>query len=102
MKTILPVDISVEISNSDGLISLTNVWPMISPNMGFHYGDNIALSGEGQYDVTLQISPLQANLTDLFVGRLAEGQLAKMQFTFDTTDTYNLEIRRLDEKAGTR
>jgi len=100
--TILPADVSVEIGNSDGQVSSTNLWPMISPNMGFHYGDNIVLPGEGKYDVTLQIGPLQASRTDPFDGRFTESQSATMQFTFDTNETYNLEIRRLDEKAGTR
>ena len=101
-ETILPVDISVEISNSGGQVSTTNLWPMISPNMGFHYGDNIALPGEGQYDVTLQVGPLQTARTDPLKDRFTQGQSATMQFTFDTSETYNLEIRRLGEKAGTR
>ncbi|MDS0223427.1 iron transporter [Haloarcula sp. S1AR25-5A] len=101
-ETILPVDVSVEISNSDGRVSSTNLWPMISPNMGFHYGDNIALPGEGKYDVTLQVGPLQTARTSPFDGRFTEGQAATMQFTFDTAETYNLEIRRLGEKAGIR
>ncbi|WP_135666894.1 iron transporter [Halorhabdus rudnickae] len=101
-RTILPVDVSVEISNSDGQVFSTNLWPMISPNMGFHYGDNIALPGEGQYDVMLQVGPLQTARTDPLTDRFTQGQSATMQFTFDTSVTYNLEIRRLGEKAGTR
>lgn len=101
-ETILPVDVSVEISNGNGQVSSTNLWPMISPNMGFHYGDNIALSGEGQYEVTLQIGPLQTTRTEPLMGRFTEGQSATMQFTFDTSETYNLGIRRLGEKAGAR
>ena len=101
-KTILPVDVSVEIHNSDGAVTATNLWPMISPNMGFHFGDNIALPGEGQYNVTLQVGPLQANRSGALDGRFTEGQSATMQFTFDTSETYNLAIRRLGEKTGTR
>jgi hypothetical protein len=101
-ETILPVDVSVEISNGDGKVSSTNLWPMISPNMGFHYGDNIALPGEGQYDVTLRIGPLQMARTEPLEGRFTQEKSATMQLTFDTSGTYNLGIRRLDEKAGTR
>lgn len=101
-NTILPVDISAEISNADGRVSSTNLWPMISPNMGFHYGDNIGLSGEGKYDVTLRIGSLQTNRTDPFEDRFMEGQSATMSVTFDTSETYNLEYRRLGETAGTR
>ena len=101
-KTILPLDISVEISNDDGRVTSTNLWPMISPNMGFHYGDNVGLPGEGQYDATLSVGPLQTNRTEPFEGRFADAQSATIRFTFDTSETYNLEYRRLREKAGTR
>ncbi|MDS0296924.1 iron transporter [Halogeometricum luteum] len=101
-KTILPLDISVEISNTDGQVTSTNLWPMISPNMGFHYGDNVGLPGEGQYDITLRVGPLQTNRTEPLEGRFTEAQSATMSFTFDTSETYNLEYRRLGEKAGTR
>ena len=100
-ETILPLDISAEISH-DGQVTTTNLWPMISPNMGFHYGDNIGIPGEGQYDVTLRVGPLQTNRTKPFEGRFTNTQSANMSFTFDTSETYNLEYRRLGEKAGTR
>lgn len=100
--TLLPVDVSIEIRHSDGQVAATNLWPMLSPNMGFHYGDNIALPGEGQYEVTLQVGPLQTTRTAPLAGRLTQGQSASMAFTFDTSETYNLDIRRLGKKAGTR
>lgn len=100
--TILPVDISVDVRNDEGQVSSTNLWPMISPNMGFHYGDNITLSGEGQYEVTVQVGPLQTDRTDPFDRRFTSRQSASMQFTFDTDETYSLDIRRLGDKAGTR
>ena len=101
-KTILPLDISAGISTDNGEVTSTNLWPMISPNMGFHYGDNIALPEEGTYDITLRVGPLQINRTKPFQGRFTESRAATMSFTFDTSETYALEIRRLGDKAGAR
>jgi len=101
-ETVLPLDISTEISNDDGQVSSTTLWPMLSPNMGFHYGDNVTLPAEGQYDITLSVGPLQATRSEPFENRLTESKSATMSFTFDTSETYNLELRRLGEKAGTK
>ncbi|MBV0926005.1 iron transporter [Halomicroarcula limicola] len=101
-NTILPVDISAEISDTDGRVASSTLWPMISPNMGFHYGDNIGLPGEGTYDITLRVGPLQTNRTKPFEGRFTEAHSATMSFTFDTSETYDLAYRRLGEKAGSR
>ncbi|MDZ7850820.1 MAG: iron transporter [Halodesulfurarchaeum sp.] len=101
-ETILPVDVSTEISSTDGDSISTNLWPMISPTMGFHYGDNIPLPGEKRYEITFHVGPLQAHLTEPFRGRFTEPRSASMEFSFDTSETYNLEIRRLNELAGTR
>lgn len=100
--TILPLDVTVDISNDNGQVAHKSLWPMLSPNMGFHGGDNVVLPGEGTYDVTLSAGPLQMNRTKPFEGRFTEPRTAKTTFTFDTSDTYNLEYRRLGEKAGTR
>ena len=101
-KTILPLDVSVDISSDDGQSINRSLWPMLSPNMGYHGGDNIALPGEGTYDVTLSVGPLQMNRTKKFAGRFTERRTAETSFTFDTNKTYDLDIRRLGEKAGTR
>ena len=101
-NTVLPIDISLKVRDDSGTITTATQWPMLSPNMGFHYGDNIALPGERTYDATLSIGSLQTNRTKPFEGRFTEPRSATMSFSFDTSETYNLDIRRLGEKAGTR
>lgn len=99
---ILPLDVTIELTGGTEELTTTNLWPMISPNMGFHYGDNIELPGEGQYEATLRVGPLQADRTNEFENRFTESHSATITFTFDTSETYNLEYRRLGDKAGTR
>ena len=98
---VLPLDVSLELTTNDGTTTTTNLWPMLSPNMGFHYGDNIELPGEGRYEATLRVGGLQANRARGFENRVTTSRSATITFTFDTSETYNLEYRRLPEKAGT-
>ena len=48
---------SVNISKQDEKGETITLWPMLSQNMGFHAGDNVSLSGEGQYSITVDIAP---------------------------------------------
>ncbi|MFC7198095.1 iron transporter [Halospeciosus flavus] len=100
--TVLPTAVSVDVRNEEGRVSTTNLWSMLSPNMGFHYGDNVALSGSGEYEATVRIAPVQAARTRPFKGRFTEMRTAQFQFTFESAETYDLPIRRLSKKAGTR
>lgn len=100
--TILPIDLSVTVSDGDGEVASTNLWPMVSPNMGFHYGDNVALDGEGEYRATVRAGPLQMDRTGTLEDQFATSRSVTLEFTFDTSETYNLEIRRLGEQAGQR
>ena len=101
-KVVLPLDVTLEISNDDEIVTQLSPWPMHSPSMGFHYGDNVSLPGEGTYTATLRVSPMQARRTGAFEGQFDAVTTATLQFEFDTNETYNLEIRRLQEKAGER
>lgn len=100
--TVLPVDVSVEIGLGNGERRTTTLWPMLSPNMGFHYGDNVALPGPGTYDLSLAVGPLRTDRTEPFRGRFTERRETSLQFTFDPGETYDLAIERLGERAGSR
>lgn len=101
-ETILPVDVSMDVDTGDGDTTSTTLWPMISPTMGFHYGDNIPLPGEGQYDLTFHVGPLHVHRTAPLEGRFVESRTTSMNFSFRTSETYDLEIRRLTDQAGSR
>ena len=51
----------VTITDSDGKIVFDErMWPMISRDMGTHYGINVPLPQSGKYDVELRVGPPQA------------------------------------------
>ncbi|WP_323192132.1 iron transporter [Halostella sp. PRR32] len=101
-ETVLPIDMSLEIRNDDGVVSERAPWPMLSQSMGFHYGDNVALPSEGEYTATLRVSPMQTNRTGAFSGRFSELQTAEIPFEFDTDEAYGLDIDRLEDRRGQR
>ena len=100
--TVLPTEVSAEVTRDGKAIDSRSLWPMLSPTMGFHYGDNLSLDGEGNYTANLTINPVQARTTGALKGRFTNSQTVEMPFEFDTNEVYDLPLRRLGDKAGTR
>lgn len=99
-ETVLPIDMSLEIRNDDGVVTEQSPWPMLSQSMGFHYGDNVVLPHEGAYTATLRVSPMQTKRTGAFEGEFTESQTVEISFEFDTDEVYNLDIQQLEEQRG--
>ncbi|WP_440772798.1 DUF7350 domain-containing protein [Natronorubrum sp. DTA28] len=83
---ILPVDTGAEIAVSlDGeqVGSPQSAWPMISQEMGFHFGDNVPLEEEGTYAVDVEIPSLSVRTTGDLEGRFTESATATFEFEYD-------------------
>ncbi|WP_435095943.1 iron transporter [Halarchaeum sp. P4] len=87
---------------ADGELVTSNApWPMLSQSMGFHFGDNVALPGDGgSYEVSVRVGAPAARR----VGTLAD---APESVTFDFSLAYSqseLEAvsRRFVRTAGER
>lgn len=76
-------------------------WPMISPTMGFHFGDNIALRSEGTYTITVRVGPVTDRRLGGFAGRFDEGTEATVAFEFSRRRRDELAYRTFDDRAGT-
>jgi len=56
--TVLPgASVDIEHTGPDGETASVTPWQMLSQQMGVHYGDNVALGGEGNYDVVVRVVP---------------------------------------------
>jgi len=101
-NTVLPeVGLSIEISRDGALVSEEVIYPMLSQRMGFHYGGNFTLDGDGTYDVRLSVGGMQIPRTGAFEGRFGEPATADLELTF--TEATRSEIRVRDiEQAGQR
>jgi len=84
----------------DGTVS-DAPWSMLSQPMGFHYGDNVQLPGEGPYDVTVSVGAPSAART----GALADApDSLSFGFTLDyeRATLEDISWHRFPEKEGTR
>ncbi|MFB6282438.1 MAG: iron transporter [Halobacteria archaeon] len=98
--TVMPsANVSAALRKDGELVADRELWPMVSERMGFHYGDNIPLSGSGSYEVNVEVTPptseLQGGLADRF-GEVSEGSLT---FSFSEQKLGNLKLKKFD-KAG--
>ena len=74
-------------------------WPMLSQQMGFHFGDNVPFTENGTYEVEVQMGPIDARKTGAFAGRFEEAVSTtfELEFTRETQATAALDVNYLDE-----
>ena len=74
--------LSIEISNQDGLVSEEVVYPMLSQQMGFHYGANFPLDGNDVYDVRVSVGATSVARYGSLAERLDEPAAATVSFDY--------------------
>ena len=101
---ISPMDANPTVTVSKGGESVTTLspWTMLSQNMGFHTGDNVALPGAGDYTVAVEVPPTSARPTGAFAGRFGSRRSFEFSLTFDPEKVSDISFEELDERAGTR
>ncbi len=60
-----------------------SLWPMLSQEMGLHYGDNVDLPADGTYAVGVELPPLSIRRTGSLADRFADAATATFEFTYD-------------------
>ncbi len=93
---------SITVSQGDDSVMTLTPWMMLSQNMGFHAGDNVALPGAGEYSVTVDVPPTAARRTGAFEGRFASQHSFEFTLTYDPQEMDDIRFERLDERAGKR
>jgi len=101
---VIPIDagLSAEITQDGGLVAQEVIYPMLSQNMGFHYGSNFALDGNGTYTANVSIGGTRMRRTGRFAGEFSSPVTTTFEFAFDTAELYDLSFRQLPEKQGER
>jgi uncharacterized protein involved in high-affinity Fe2+ transport len=102
-NTVLPdTGLSVEITRDGELVSQEVIYPMLSQQMGFHYGANFELPGEGTYTATLSVGAMSTRRTGAFRGLFSEPRSAEIDFEYAEAGLNEIPFRVLEEKAGTK
>ncbi|MDS0294569.1 DUF7350 domain-containing protein [Halogeometricum luteum] len=100
---VLPVDsgLTIEILRDGNLVSEEIAYPMLSQQMGLHYGSNYALDGEGSYEVTVRVGGVSLRRTGAFEGRFGQAETATFDIEFDTDELYDVPLTN-PENPGSR
>jgi uncharacterized protein involved in high-affinity Fe2+ transport len=93
--------LSLEITNGGELVSQEVIYPMLSQPMGFHYGANFALDGDGRYTVSLAVGAVSTRRTGAYRDRFAEPTTVDVAVEYDRATRDELGYRTL-ENAGER
>ncbi|ELY80530.1 hypothetical protein [Natrinema pallidum] len=104
-RTVLPVDMRLELLQDGSPVDagISSPWPMLSQRMGFHYGDNVGLPGEGEYTARIRAGPVTLERTGAVEGRLDTAASLEVDFEYDRSDINELSFETLDEdKWGNR
>ncbi|QCC46937.1 DUF7350 domain-containing protein [Halobellus limi] len=99
----LPIDsgLSIEIRNGDGLVSQEVAYPMLSQQMGMHYGDNYPLDGAGAYEARIRIGGVSPRRTGGFADAFESAETAAIEFEFRPDQLSEIEIAE-SENGGER
>ena len=102
-RTILPdTGLSVEITQDGDLVSEEAIYPMLSQAMGFHYGANFGLEGEGTYTVTLSVGGMSTRRTGALVGMFSAPASVAIEFEYSQQAKEAIPYNRTEERAGNR
>ena len=68
-RTLPESGLSLEIARDGATVGEGVIYNMLSPQMGFHYGANFALDGDGTYDVRVTVGGTTVRRTGAYRGR---------------------------------
>ncbi|WP_128478689.1 iron transporter [Halorussus pelagicus] len=99
--TVLPTsEIRATILKGGEEIDSRRLWPMLSQNMGYHFGDNVRLDGNGTYTARLSVSAMQARRMGELRGAFGEGTTIEVEFEHRRGKLGDLSLKQLPDKKG--
>ena len=91
--------LSLEISRDGDLVSEEVIYPMLAQRMGFHYGANFPLDGDGTYDVRVSVGGVSTPRYGAFEGRFEEPAAATIPLEYSREEVTGVDYRNLDRQG---
>ncbi|WP_276260505.1 iron transporter [Haloglomus litoreum] len=91
--------VTAELTRDGDLVSEEVVYPMLAQRMGFHYGGNFSLAGDGRYTVRIRVGGLRNRRVGALEGRLSAPATAAVAFDYSRRERERIERRRVS-RAG--
>jgi hypothetical protein len=92
--------LSVEVYRDGELVTQEVIYRMLSQRMGFHYGANFPLDGDGSYEVRVSVAGVDLPRFGGFDGRFDEPGTASVTFDYAERDRNDLAYRLLEDEQG--
>jgi hypothetical protein len=100
--TVLPdTGLSVEIHRDGSLVTQEAIYPMLSQPMGFHYGSNFGLDGDGKYTVKLNVGAMSTRRTGTFSEQFSEPATAEIPFEYSQRAKEEIMFKRMEDETAT-
>lgn len=100
--TVLPdTGLSAEIYQGDSLVTQEAIYPMLSQPMGFHYGSNFGLNGDGEYTVKLSVDAMSTRRSGAFQDRFSEPTTVEIPFEYSQQAKEEIMFKRMEDKTAT-
>lgn len=101
--TVVPnAGLSLEIVREGSLVSEEVIYPMLSQRMGFHYGANFPLDGDGTYEIRVSVGGTDIARYGSLDGKFGDGASGRVEFEFEERELNDIPYRLLEEKQGKR
>lgn len=100
---VLPIrsGLSVTVEQDGEEVDSRTPWTMLSQNMGFHYGDNVGLNGDGTYTVTVETGGLSIDRRGDFADKFGDPATAQFEWEYSASARDEIAFRRLDNAGDT-
>jgi hypothetical protein len=101
-ETVLPTaNVSAKILKDGDEVDSRQLWTMLSQNMGYHFGDNVKLDGDGTYTAELSISAMQARRMGALQGAFGEQTTIDVEFEHTREKLGDVSYEQLPNEKGT-
>ena len=99
---VLPVSagLSITVEQDGETVDDKPPWPMVSQNMGFHYGDNYALDGDGLYQIRVRVNGMGERRFGSLSDRFGEAGEATVEFDYARAARDELSYEEFPERQG--
>ncbi|MCU4717081.1 DUF7350 domain-containing protein [Halapricum hydrolyticum] len=103
-ETVIPVldQPRFTIIQDDSVVDERRAWPMLSQNMGFHFGENVELDGDGTYTVEVEALPVGIETVGAFDGRFAAEHTAEFTLKYAESERNDVPFEEFPDTAGER
>lgn len=99
-RSVLPeAGVTVNVLRDGERVTEGVVYSMLSQRMGFHYGDNVALPGDGDYTVQVSIGGMPLRRTGEFEGRFTDGETTTFEFPYRREERNDLSLETYDDSG---